>query len=84
MEWKKRSNFQAVIRSETLATQAIISILGMSVLYRFLTDVYSSNPEGGRGRSSPTSSGYSKPRRPNRATQSYYVPPRQQKYKDKG
>ncbi|XP_022788842.1 tudor domain-containing protein 3-like isoform X2 [Stylophora pistillata] len=47
-------------------------------------DVYNSIPEAGRGRSSPNSSGYSKPRRPNRATQNYYIPPRQQKFKDKG
>lgn len=50
----------------------------------FSPDVYSNTPEAGRGRSSPNSGGYSKSRRPNRATQNYYVPPRQQKFKDKG
>lgn len=55
----------------------------LSLFVSFL-DVYSGIPEGGRGRSSPNSSGYSKPRRSNKPTQNYYVPPRQQKYKDKG
>ncbi|XP_068701926.1 tudor domain-containing protein 3-like [Montipora foliosa] len=47
-------------------------------------DVYIGLPEGGRGRSSPNSGGYAKPRRTNKPTQNYYVPPRQQKFKDKG